>query len=492
MGVILRQSLKATIVNYVGTFIGFLTTMFIVTEFLQPEEIGLTKLLLEVAILFSYLAQFGVPATAMRYFPYFKGGENNNGLFYYMTMTSLFGLGLFVLAFLALDYPINLMFSEKSAMFVEYKWWIVPLTICLIGMGLVESYANLLMRITVPRLIREVVVRLFLIVVYVLFAFQFYGITGLVAGTVIAYALCAVLGWLYLPSIGSVSLKHNNHFITPDLRRSIIRYMLFVVVGGIGAVLVSKLDIIMVGSQMGLSSAGIFTIAFYMAMVVEIPSRSISAISAPLASQAVRDGNFEEVKRLNKMVSLHQLLIAGVVFMFIWINIDNIFRIIPNGDVYDEGKWVVFFIGCAKLIEMIFGFSNKIVSYSKLYYWTFVFTVVISGITVLFNLLLIPVWGINGAALATFLTCIIVYTLNQLFIVRRLKATPLCWGMVRFLLLMGALLIVNLFMPVLQSPWLDAIYRSAVIGVIFLPGIYFLRISDDLNEKVDKYLLKKQ
>ena len=45
MGIIIRQSIKGTIVNYVGVAIGFVTTFFIVTKYLTTEELGLVRVL---------------------------------------------------------------------------------------------------------------------------------------------------------------------------------------------------------------------------------------------------------------------------------------------------------------------------------------------------------------------------------------------------------------------------------------------------------------
>lgn len=493
MGVILRQSLKGTFVNYVGALIGFITTMFIVTRYLQPQEIGLTRVLVEVATLFTIIAQLGTPSWTMRFFPYFRDDkQNHNGLLFYMLLCSFVGSVLFILSYIILDQPINNLFGAKSPLFVEYKWWVVPLTLLLSSFALIEVYSNVLLRITVPKLLREVILRIAFIVVYLLFAFHLINITGLVVGVVISYALCTLLGWLYLSRLVSFSLKHDFKFFTPKLRKSFFRYLFFVVIGGIGGTMINKLDIIMVGSQLGLTSAGIFTIALYMALIIEIPSRSISAISAPISAQAVRDNNFPEARRINQMVSLHQLLVGGVIFIYIWINIDNIFQIIPNGDIYSRGKWVVFFIGCSKLVENIFSFSNKIVSYTRYYYWTLFFTIGISLVTIGTNLLLIPRFGITGAAMATLLTCLSIYLLNFFLIVRRIHISPLTGGIGKFLLLLMVTVIGNHFLPVISNPWADLFYRSVIISFPFLSAIYFLRISSDLNEKVDSFLKRKQ
>ncbi|MDR3268852.1 MAG: hypothetical protein LBT83_07285 [Tannerella sp.] len=67
MGIIIRQSIKGIIVNYVGAFIGFLTTFFILTKFLSPEEIGLTRVILEVSTLIGSIALMGTSASIMRF-----------------------------------------------------------------------------------------------------------------------------------------------------------------------------------------------------------------------------------------------------------------------------------------------------------------------------------------------------------------------------------------------------------------------------------------
>ena len=49
MGIIARQSIKGTIATYFGVAIGFVTTFFILTKYLTPEEVGLTRVLVDAA-----------------------------------------------------------------------------------------------------------------------------------------------------------------------------------------------------------------------------------------------------------------------------------------------------------------------------------------------------------------------------------------------------------------------------------------------------------
>lgn len=114
MGIIIRQSIKATIFNYLGTFIGFMTTFFVLTKFLQPEEIGLTRVIFEIAALFAGFAQLGTSASAMRFFPYFRQSENNhNGFFFYLLLMPTIGSVLFVSLFLLLKENLLDFFEKK-------------------------------------------------------------------------------------------------------------------------------------------------------------------------------------------------------------------------------------------------------------------------------------------------------------------------------------------------------------------------------------------
>ena len=59
-------------------------------------------------------------------------------------------------------------------------------------------------------------------------------------------------------------------------------------IGVVGGSITSRLDIFMVSAELGLNYAGIYSIAFYMVAIIDIPSRSITAISSPVAADALR------------------------------------------------------------------------------------------------------------------------------------------------------------------------------------------------------------
>ena len=86
MGIIARQSIKGTIVTYLGVAIGFITTFFVLTRFLSAEEIGLARVLVDAATLFIGLAQLGTSSSIIRFYPYFKDKEQGDHGFFFWTL----------------------------------------------------------------------------------------------------------------------------------------------------------------------------------------------------------------------------------------------------------------------------------------------------------------------------------------------------------------------------------------------------------------------
>ncbi|MDE5612506.1 MAG: polysaccharide biosynthesis protein [Odoribacter sp.] len=486
MGIVIRQSIKATLVNYVGAFIGFLTTFFVLMKYVEPEVIGLPKVFEEVATLIAGFAQLGTSASAMRFFPYFRNPENNhNGFFFYLLLMPSVGSVIFIGLFWLFREFVSDLFIEKSALLVQYCNWIIPLVVFLVFETVFETYANILMRIIIPKFIKEIGIRLMLLGVYLLYAFGVIQLTGLVVGFVLVYGGAMVMSFIYLSTITSVSLRHNLSFIDKPLAQNIGRYTLFLLIGALSGNIMAQLDVFMVTSQMGLSYTGIYTIAFYMAAVIEMPARSITAISSPLAAAALKKGDVETANQLYKKVSLHQFIAGSTLLLLIWINIDNIFAIIPNGATYEAGKWVVFFIALAKLVSVTMGFGGTLISFSRYYYWGLYFTFFLTGLTIYTNYLLIPRLGMTGAALATFITCLISYSWQQWIVLKKVKGNPYSIGMVKQIGVILFLVAVNYLLPRwIANPVADGCYRTLIIGILWFALVYYLRISSEINRLI--------
>ena len=150
MGVIARQSIRGALANYLGVAIGFVTTFFVVTRFLTTEEVGLTRVMVDAAMLFSAIAQLGSNSSLIRFFPHFRDNRAHHGIFGLSLLVPLAGFTLVALAFLVFHDPLLDLYSERSALLTDYFYMLPMLTFFALYTTVFETGASVLMRITVP------------------------------------------------------------------------------------------------------------------------------------------------------------------------------------------------------------------------------------------------------------------------------------------------------------------------------------------------------
>ena len=500
MGIVARQSIKGTIATYFGVAVGIVTTFFIQTRDRTAEEIGLVDVLLQSALLFSGLAQLGTNTSAMRYYPYFKDEEHkDHGFFGWTLIVPLLGFFIFLGCFFAFRGPIASFFSEKSALFIDYIYFVIPLAFFMLYISVFETNSNLLMRIVVPRFIREVGLRVMTLIIYLLYGFHVLSLTGMVVAFCVSYGLATVINIVYLLTLHRVSFRIDKNFITPKLRRDFLIYTAFLITSALAGNITPILNRYFVAGKQGLALGGVLTIAIYIASLVEMPYRSLGTISKPQISQAMAEGNVKEADRICKSVSLHQFLIGSLVFFFIWINIDLIFDLLPNGDVFRVGKWAVLILGLSRLINSTLNIGTTVLSYSKIYYYSLFFTILLTILAWYLNARWVPVWGVNGAAFATLVAYLVHYVL-LLFLIRwRIGTSPLCGKQLIVLLIVAALFGLDWLWTSTLTPWFEGLFSKLVVGlvidavlktglflVIGMVTVYKLKISQSVNNVIDK------
>lgn len=495
MGVVIKQSIKGTIVNYFGTFLGFIITFFVMTNFLTAEEVGLRDVLVNVSTMFAGLAQIGTSSSILRYYPYFKDEQTgDHGFFVWTFLLPLVGFIIFSIVFLLLRDTVATHFAANSQLFVDYYPFVFLLGFFMLYITVFETNSNVLMRIVVPKFIREIGLRLFALISYLLYAFKVVNLNNFILIFCFGYGVAALLNIIYLFSLKRISLKPDIKFISKALTKDFTSYTLFLLLSVLTTTMIPVLNSIFISKDMGLVYTGIFAIATYITAIIEIPYRSLGAISQPTISQAIKENNLLAAETIAKKVSLHQFLAGSIIFFLVWINIDYIFSILPNGTIYSEGKYVVLILGFYKLLTSSLSIGNSILSYSRYYYYSLVFTVILSALAIFLNIKLIPLSGMQGAAVASLLSYAIYFLLLLTFIRLRLHSSPLSKAHLKVIVIMVILFLLNWAIRqtitplILAISWkpilvntLEALFRSDVLASIGLLLIYFWKVSPEIN-----------
>ncbi len=506
MGIVARQSIKGTIATYIGVAVGIITTFFIQTKALQPEQIGLIDILLQCSLLFGGLAQLGTPSSAMRYYPFFKDEEHrDHGFFGWTVLVPFIGFAFFLLTFFAFKGSIVHFFTKDSEvgtdLFAKYVNFVIPLAFFMLYISVFETNSNLLLRIVLPKFIREVGLRVGTLAIYLLYYYKIIDFDGVIVSFCVLYGLATLVNIVYLLSLKRVSFKIEWDYIKPELKRDFLFYTLFMITAALAGNVIPMLSKFFVAGEAGFRLAGVFTIATNIAAVVEMPYRSLGAISRPHISEAMAKQNIKQANVLCKTVALHQFIAGTFVFFLIWINIDFIFDLLPNGDIYRLGKWAVLLLSLSRLLFSTFSVASTALSYSKYYYYSLIFTILLASTSIMLNQWLVPKWDINGGALANVMSYFIYYILLLSFIRWKIGVNPISVKMfpvATIVLVMFGLnwlwtfALTPRFAGLLVKPifglGIDAVLKSVVFLVLGIGTLYKLKVSFSVNDLIDKGL----
>ena len=489
MGILKRQSIKASIVSYVGIVLGALNIVYFFPKLLSPDEIGFIETLRGIAFIIAPFAELGLPSIVNRFFPYYSDiDQKHKGFFSFIISIFIIGFLLISLAFYFFSDPISQAYSENAPLLANYIWYVLPLIFYIALFSILNAYSASLMRIVVPSILQNVALRLFTLLAILAYYFEIVDFVGFIFIFINVYAIPIVFMFIYLKFLKQLFTNFNLNLFNKKNFKTLGSYGIFVVFSAASGMLVNKIDVVMLSYLEDLTETGIYAIAFFIGSVIEIPRRSISTIALPILADSFKNNKIENVDELYKKTSINQLVVGILLFIGIWSNIDYIFQFIPNGEIYAAGKWVVFFIGLGKVIDMLMGCNNEIIIASKYYRFNLYSNVFLAILTIITNLIFIPIYGITGAALASALSILIFNLINYSYVKWKFNSQPFTINTIKGIIVGIVVFIIAQFIPDLDNKYLNILLTSAVISILYIGLIYILKISEDINHTIDQVI----
>jgi O-antigen/teichoic acid export membrane protein len=490
LGIIVRQSIVNSIITYLGIFLGFALTIFLYPHILDPDQYGLTRVLISASLICSQFAHLGFHNLILRYFPFFKNADKKeHGLLFWALVIPFLGFILFTVIFLLFDDLLIRFYSDRSPLFVDFYLWVLPLTLAILYFEVLNNYLRSLKDSLTGSFVNEITQRIFAIIFLALYFFEAINFYQFIILFVLSYVSqpLLILGQIWRKK--EFSITPNFDILKKPLLRGMANYSLFSLLGGLTTVLVWNIDVIMLGAMAGLDSTAIYAIAFYIGSVITVPQRSIEKIAGPLLSDFIKNKKWDEVAVIYRKTSLNQLIPGILIFGLIWVNLDPLFMLLP--EVYGAGKWVVFIIGMGKLIEVVTGANGIILLNSKHYRVSFYTNVVLVVITICANLILIPRYGIEGAAIASALSLLVFNSVKWLYIWIRMKMQPFTMNTL-FVIILGAGVLYFAYVWIsFDNLLIDIPAKSLFFLIGFMAPLLILRTSEDLNNLISSILKKR-
>jgi O-antigen/teichoic acid export membrane protein len=491
LGIIQKQSFYSSLTLGLGIILGFVTSGILLPNYFTEEQNGLLTLLNSYSLIYSQFALMGLTTVIIRYYPHVKNNPSH-GFFNFILLLGTIGFSLF-LVFYYLSKSYFKEIFERSPLFSEFYFLLVPWTLFILFFYLFDAYATAMKKTVRGFVMKDVIQRILIILAIFWFIMHSSG-NEKRAFTDFILQYSAIIGFvtllMFIPLIREKELSLSFQF-TPTLKpfyKEMSRVAGYSFLLGISYVGVTNIDAIMIERYISLEAAGIYGRNMFFGIMVALPYRILHKSSSGLLSEKFKENDVNEISNIYYKSCLNQLIIGCFLFCVIWINIDHIYEIIPKS--YEEGKYVIFFIGLGSLINMAGGVNTAVISFSPYFRWNTYFSIILLVLIVITNMAFIPLYGITGAAVATTIS-LFLYNLGM-YILLKLRYNFQPFNIKHLLVIIYSLLgiFVCIFIPNFSNFIIDTLIKSTVFSILFGLLIFGTKISPDMNQFIE-FMWKK-
>ena len=484
MGIVLNQSLKNTIITYLGFSIGAINTLYLYPVLLGATFYGLTNYITSCANVIMPLFAIGMQNSLVKFYSQYETIEEKSR---FLSFTVLFPLVLIIPMLLVSLYfydEILFFLSKKNEIVKNYVWLIPFIGLCMAYFEIFYAWARVHMHSVFGNFIKEVGLRLFSLFLLIAVSFEWLSVEGFVYATAGLYFLAFLVTMFYAFGIQ----KPTFQFSIPSNSKEILTYTFYIILSGSVANLLLDGDKIMLNQYMIIDNIAFYSIATFIALVISVPSRAMHQIVYPITAKLMYENKFKELNVLYKKTSINLQVVGGYVMLGIFVNINQLYAMIPKE--YSGGLLVVFMIGISKYFDLILGNNNAIIFNTKYYRAVLFLGVLLVVVAIGLNMIFIPLYGIMGCAFATLLSITLYSVAKLLFVVKRLHLYPFTVQTVSSIVITLILFLLFYFWEFPFIPVISIFLKSVLITVIYVYINYKLVISTEINEAIDFVLNK--
>ncbi|MFH6935205.1 oligosaccharide flippase family protein [Flavobacterium sp. YO12] len=484
MGIVLNQSFKNTIITYIGFGIGAINTLYLYPVFLGATFYGLTNYVTSCANVIMPLFAIGMQNTLVKFYSQYKTEEEKSR---FLSFTVLFPLLLIIpILLIGLVFYDEILFfvSKKNAIVKSYIWLIPFIGLCMAYFEIFYAWLRVNMHSVFGNFVKEVGLRLFSLFLLIGVYYDWLSVEGFVYATAGLYFLAFLITMLYAFSIQ----KPTFQFTIPANTKEILIYTFYIILSGSVANLLLDGDKMMLNQYMQIENIAFYSVATYIALVISVPSRAMHQIVYPITAKLMHENKYDELNILYKKTSINLQMVGGFVMLCIFVNINQLYELVPKE--YSGGISVVFMIGLSKYFDLILGNNNAIIFNTKYYRMVLYLGLMLVVLTVILNMIFIPIFGIFGSAFATLLSITLYSLAKLLFVVKKLHLYPFTKETISSMVLTFVLFLLFYFWEFPFYQLISIALKSVLVTILYVYLNYKFNISPDINKVIDTILKK--
>lgn len=379
-----RQSIMSFVSKVVYTPFTFLSTMYF-SHTLGSSVLGTYFLFIAYFSIIDMVSDGGLGRAAIKRIS--EGKEQNQ---YYSAFFVIRAVVTFVTIILLIIYKYYISNNETRlfldwlilAQFFAFFFCVISKGVA--GRGKIGVYA-----------VGEFTSNVLRIIIQIFAVFLGYEINGLMGGFILGLFIGTII------QLKSFDLHFSKFKLIHIKRLLVFSFWLFLT--STGVMLYSYADVLMIDYFLDVQSVGIYRVAFQFTTIASLLTSAISTTLWPKISYWGKNGNRSSIEEALARAFTFSLLLALPVFAGGSLLGENILYSFYGAE-FKSGYIALVFLLCAQVINVFQYFFTMYLGALDKQKEAFKATAIASILNIILNTFLIPLFGITGAAIATFVT----------------------------------------------------------------------------------------
>ena len=487
MSNIRRQSLISSGIVYLGFALGLLNTyLFTKQGGLTKAEYGLTGTFIAFANIMFSIASLGMPAFVGKFFPYYNAHlspRKNDQLSWALLIACIGFVFVLIGGFLFKDILVDRIFNNSPEL-LEYYYWTFPFGFGYTIFLILEAYAWQQRKAVLSNFLKEVLFRLMITILIVATTFGLINDFEIFIGV---YAFLYIVIAVYLLVYFIRKKRFYFHFsvsrVTRRFKNKIITLVAFFWSSGLVFNVAAVFDTIIIAAVLpnGIAALAPFLLAQNISSLVQAPQRALASSAIGPLSQAWKEKDYKKINLIYHRSSINQLIFSCVMFALIWLNFEDGIYTFRLQEDYLSAKWIFFYIGLYKIIDMGTGLNAQIIGTSTFWRFEFMTGLILLSLMLPLNWWLTHELRLLGPAISNLVGFTIYNLIRYIFLWKRFNMQPFTSKSLYTVLLAAASYLVCYLLMDDQTGFIWILLRSTLFSVMFLSGMFLLRLSPDVQ-----------
>jgi O-antigen/teichoic acid export membrane protein len=481
--IIKKQTIKGSIFSYIGAILALVNNGILFPRILSQDQIGILNWLIAISLIFSQASCLGFNNITDRLFPYFRSSSKyHNGYPSLMIFVGFIGIIVSSLVF----YFTNERYSNDLTH--EYIYYVFPLLFFGTYYNLFDAYNKTSYDAVSGTFFRDIVFKLLNMLALLLMYLGLINFSIFSKIYVAAFCLPAILLFFLLLYKNNIGFSRLNFKLFQSYKGQMFNLSVFGIFNSFSNSFAVQIDRIMIVGYLSYAENGIYATMANFGVLISMPLRSLTKISTTVISEAWKNKDKTMIMSIYKNSSINQFVVACFLYIGLISNTDFIFELVT--DSYLPGHKVLIFIGAAHILHMLSGVNGVIIQTSEKYKYQSFFLAIFALLLIITNMIFIPLYGIVGAASASFISVFIYSLLKFIFVYKWFGMQPFSLKYIYVVIISFVLLYLSLTYIDLDNAYLNLLLRGFFITVLYFLFCYKLNISKDINQIVNKWLKK--